>query len=67
MSNKNRRLAFLLSGVTDALIGAAFLLVGFGFLPVKIGVSPCVMILIGGAMFIAGVGVAVYSLSRWDE
>lgn len=67
MNNKNRRLAFLLSGAMDALIGAAFLLAGLGFLPMKIGVPPFIMILIGGTMFIAGIGVAIYNLSRWDE
>jgi hypothetical protein len=67
MGNRNRRLAFLLGGATDALIGAALLLAGLDLLPVKIGVPPFVMILIGGIMFIAGVGVAIYNLSRWDE
>ena len=67
MNNKNRRLAFLISGATDALIGTAFLLVGLGILPVKIGAPPFIMILIGGTMFIAGIGVAIYNLSRWDE
>ncbi|MBI3738116.1 MAG: hypothetical protein HY258_03610 [Chloroflexi bacterium] len=67
MNNKNRRLAFFISGVTDSLIGMAFLLIGLGFVHVKIGIPPFVMILIGGIMSITGIAVAVYNLSRWEE
>ncbi len=67
MNNQNRRLALLLSGVMDTLIGVAFLLVGLGFISLNIGVPPWLMILIGAIMFIAGIGVAVYNFSRWSE
>jgi hypothetical protein len=67
---KIRRLVFILSGATDALIGAAILLLGFGFLPVEIvppDVPGWVLILIGAIMFVAGVWVAVYNFSRLEE
>ena len=51
----------------DLLIGAAFLTVGFGFVPVDIGVPLWMMTLIGAILFIAGIGMVVFNLSRWDE
>ncbi len=67
---KIRRLIYILSGATDALIGAAILIVGFGFLPVDIatpGVPSWLIVLIGAIMFVAGVWVAVYNFSRLEE
>jgi|GEM_PF-4302049 len=64
MNNKDRRLALLISGVADTLIGTAFLLAGLGFVPVKIGIPSIIIILIGGIMLVAGTTVAVYTLSR---
>lgn len=60
----------MISGVTDALIGAVILLIGFGFLPVDIadyGIPSWLVILVGGFMFIMGAWVAVYNFSRLDE
>lgn len=68
--NRNKRLAFILSGITDALIGAALLLIGFRFLAVdvtKYGFENWLVILLGGVMFLLGVGVVAYNLSRLNE
>ncbi|MEW6401900.1 MAG: hypothetical protein AB1649_08880 [Chloroflexota bacterium] len=66
-SNRNKRLAFMLSGIMDASIGAALLLIGFGILPVNIGLQNWVLILIGGVMAVAGATMAIYNFSRLDE
>jgi hypothetical protein len=69
-SNRNKRLAFMISGITDAVIGAVLLLIGFGWLPVeaaKYGFENWVVILLGTAMFILGIGVFAYNLSRLQE
>jgi hypothetical protein len=68
--NRTRRLAFVLSGATDALIGGILLLIGFGFLPVDVtdyGLQNWHLILLGGVLFATGMGFVVYNLSRWDE
>ena len=68
--NKTRRIVFMLSGGMDALLGAFFLLVGFGLLPIDVvqyGFRNWHAILLGGIFFIMGVGVLAYNLSRWEE
>lgn len=68
--NKTRRLAFVISGATDALIGGILLLIGFGFLPLDVadyGFQNWHAILLGGILFATGMGFVVYNLSRWDE
>jgi hypothetical protein len=68
--NKTRRLVFMISGVTDALIGAIILLIGFGLFPFEVteyGFENWHAILLGGALFIIGIWVVAYNLSRWDE
>jgi hypothetical protein len=67
---KIRRLIFIISGATDALIGAAILLVGLGWVPIDFGAGgppTWALMLIGAVMFIAGIWVAVYNFSRLDE
>lgn len=69
-SNRNKRLSFMLSGITDAAIGAILLLIGFGLLPVqltKYGLENWHVNLLGALMFIIGVGTFAYNLSRWQE
>jgi len=69
-SNRNKRLAFMISGITDAVIGAVLLLIGFGWLPVeltKYGFESWHVNLLGAIMFIIGVGTFAYHLSRWQE
>jgi len=68
--NRAKRIAFVLSGSTDALIGGILLLIGFGFLPVDVteyGFQDWHAILLGGILFVTGILFVAYHLSRWDE
>jgi ABC-type branched-subunit amino acid transport system permease subunit len=68
--NKTRRLVFMISGATDALIGAILLLMGFGLLPLEVtdyGFENWHAMLLGGALFIIGIWVVAYNLSRLEE
>jgi ABC-type branched-subunit amino acid transport system permease subunit len=68
--NKTRRLAFIISGATDALIGAVLLLMGFGLIPLEVtdyGFENWHAMLLGGALFIIGIWVVAYNLSRLEE
>jgi hypothetical protein len=68
--NKTRRIALILSGATDALLGTFLLLVGFKLLPIDItqfGLENWHAILIGGIFFILGTVVVAYNLSRLEE
>jgi uncharacterized paraquat-inducible protein A len=68
--NRARRIALMLSGGIDALIGAVLLLIGFGFLPIDItqyGVQNWHVNLLGGVMFLLGAGTFAYNFSRMDE
>ena len=69
-SNRNKRLAFMISGIMDALIGAFILLIGFGLLPVDVtnyGLQNWHVNLLGAVMFILGVGIFAYNFSRFEE
>ncbi|HEX5943348.1 MAG TPA: hypothetical protein VFY66_13790 [Anaerolineales bacterium] len=69
-SNRARRIAFMLSGGIDALIGAILLLIGFGFLPIDViqyGMPNWHVNLLGGVMFLLGAGTFAYNVSRLDE
>lgn len=69
-SNRNKRLVFVISGITDALIGAFLLLIGFGLLPVDVtnyGLQNWHVNLLGAVMFILGVGIFAYNFSRLEE
>jgi len=69
-SNKNKRLAFIFSGATDALIGTIGLLIGLGLLPIDVtayGLKSWHVILLGGIFFITGMAFVAYNLSRWNE
>jgi membrane-bound ClpP family serine protease len=69
-SNRNKRLVFMISGITDALIGALLLLIGLGLLPVDVtsyGVQNWHVNLLGAVMFILGVGIFAYNFSRLEE
>ena len=68
--NRARRLAFVISGATDALLGGILLLLGFGFLPVDVmeyGFQNWHAILLGGILFLTGIWFVAYNVSRWDE
>ncbi|HSL28515.1 MAG TPA: hypothetical protein VK900_04895 [Anaerolineales bacterium] len=65
-----RRIAFMISGLIDAVLGGILLLIGFGFLPLDVteyGVQTWHVNLLGGAMFILGAVTFAYNLSRLDE
>ena len=69
-SNRNKRLVFMISGITDALIGGLLLLIGFGLLPVDVtnyGLQNWHVNLLGAVMFILGVGIFAYNFSRLEE
>jgi xanthine/uracil permease len=60
----------MISGITDAVIGAVLLLIGFGLLPVDVtnfGLQNWHVNLLGAVMFILGVGTFAYNLSRLEE
>ncbi len=68
--NKTARLALMLSGGIDALLGSIVLLIGFKLLPVDVtefGFESWHAILVGGILFGVGVGVIAYNLSRSEE
>ena len=68
--NRNKHLAFMMSGIMDAMIGAVLLLIGFGWLPVEVakyGFENWQVNLLGAMMFILGVGTFAYNLSRSQE
>ncbi|HEY5729104.1 MAG TPA: hypothetical protein VIS72_03580 [Anaerolineales bacterium] len=67
---KTRRLALIFSGVMDTLLGAAILLVGFGFFPIDVadyGLPFWVVMLVGGVLFTTGVWMVIHNYSRLDE
>lgn len=69
-SNRTRRLVFMISGITDAVIGAILLLIGFGLLPIEVtkyGFQNWHVNLLGTLMFILGIGTFAYNLSRINE
>lgn len=67
---KTRRIVFMISGATDALIGAVLLLIGLGVLPIdpaSYGAGRWAVNLLGGVMFLLGAVVFAYNLSRLEE
>lgn len=68
--NRTKRIALMLSGATDALLGAILLLIGFGWLPVDVaqyGFENWHAILLGAILFIIGAAFFAFNLSRLDE
>jgi len=68
--NRTKRMAFMISGVIDALIGAVLLLIGFGWLPVDVtdyGFANWHANLLGAVMFILGTITFAYNFSRLNE
>jgi ABC-type branched-subunit amino acid transport system permease subunit len=67
---RNKRLAMLVSGAMDAVLGAVIVLIGLGFFPVNIdeyGFPQWIVLLVGGVMFTLGAWLAIYNYSRLDE
>lgn len=68
--NKTKRIALMLSGGFDALLGAFFLLTSFGLLPIDLtqyGLQSWHAILLGVIFFVMGISFVAYNLSRLDE
>jgi hypothetical protein len=68
--NRARRIAFILSGATDALLGGILLLIGFGFLPVDVtayGFQTWHALVLGGILFATGMWFVAYNVSRLEE
>ncbi|HET6821770.1 MAG TPA: hypothetical protein VFH34_03925 [Anaerolineales bacterium] len=68
--NQTKRLALVISGATDSLLGGILLLLGFDFLPMDVtdyGFQNWHVVLLGGILFITGMIFVVYNLSRWHE
>ena len=69
-SNRNKRIAFMLSGIMDAIIGAVLLSIGLGWLSFDVtqyGLQNWHVNLLGAIMFIIGAATAIYNLSRLQE
>lgn len=69
-ANRAKRMAFIISGATDALLGTVLLLIGLEVLPIKVteyGFENWHALLLGGILFIMGVGFVAYNLSRLEE
>ena len=65
-----RRLVFIISGVTDTVIGAVIVMIGLGLLPVNLGeygLSTGLLLAIGGVMLVSGIAIAVYHFMRLGE
>ena len=65
----NKRMALIIAGATDAIIGGGILLIYFGLLPIDIsgwGIPRRVVGLVGGVWFLAAVGFLAYQLTRTD-
>jgi len=69
-SQRARRLAFVISGVMDTLIGAVIVLIGLGLLPVnprEYGLPTGLVIAIGGIMLVSGMAMAICNFTRLGE
>ena len=68
--NRTKRMALMLSGGFDALLGAFFLLTGFGLLPIDLtryGLENWHAILLGIIFFVMGIWFVAYNFARLDE
>jgi len=67
---RTRRLIFVISGVTDTIIGAVLVMMGLGLLPVNLGeygLPTWALLEIGGAMLVSGMAIAIYHFTRLGE
>jgi hypothetical protein len=67
---KIRRLMFIVSGVTDTLIGGVLLVLALQVIPNDLfSRDPLdwVFISVGAIMFVTGLAVAFYNFSRFEE
>jgi hypothetical protein len=66
----NRRLVFIIAGVTDAVLGGLALCAYFGLIPVgpeALGLPRWAMGVIGAVLFFSGLAVLAFQLSRTDH
>jgi len=69
-TQRSRRIAFIIAGTTDGVLGAAILFIALGFFPINLndyGIPQWIALLVGGALFISGAWMAVYNYSRLEE
>ena len=69
-SKRTLRHALIISGTTDAMLGAAVVLAGLGFFPIDIaryGFPLWAVMLAGGVIFTSGVWMVIHNYSRLDE
>ena len=60
-------MVFVISGVTDTIIGAVILMMGLGILPVdagEYGLSTGLLLALGAVMLVSGMAIAIYHLTR---
>jgi hypothetical protein len=65
-----RRHVLIMIGATDAILGAAIVLIGFGFFPMDpgdYGIPVWVVLLVGGLIFTSGIWMMIYNYSSLDE
>lgn len=68
--NKSTRLALMISGGIDTLLGSCLVLVGLRLLPIDVtefGFENWHALLLGGFLFIVGIAVIAYNFSRFEE
>jgi hypothetical protein len=67
----NKRLIFLITGLTDALLGGVLLLTYFGLIPLDLAdwlQAPRWMVgAFGALLFFSGLGVLAFQLTRTDN
>jgi hypothetical protein len=66
----NKRLIFILTGLTDALLGGVLLLIYFGLIPLDFAAwnTPRWMVgAFGALLFFSGLAVLTYQLTRTDN
>ena len=69
-SKRTLRHALIISGATDALLGAGIVLAGLGFFTIDIaryGFPRWAVMLVGGVIFTSGVWMVIHNYSRLDE
>ena len=70
LESPNKRIALIIAGIADAIIGGTIVLIYFGVLPVNIsgwGIPRWIIGLIGGVWFLGAVGFLAYQLTRTDS
>ena len=67
---QSRRLAFIIAGAMDAVLGAAILMIYLGFIPVDLGgfgLPHWVVGAIGALLLFSGLGMLAFWLTKSDD